>query len=143
MYKRKLRMKWWYRQLRLVYAQGSQQLAIPHLSLPSISYLRWESLRNAGFQAVVLDKDNTITKPYGKKVESQLLLPLDHCRKVFEGNIALYSNSAGLMAYDHVGEGAKQAWPLCLSVCMHIRVNLVILVWQPFLCHGQVPRQNI
>lgn len=49
--------------------QGSdRQLAIPHLSVPSIASINWRALRAVGFKGVVFDKDNTLSQPYAMEV---------------------------------------------------------------------------
>jgi hypothetical protein len=43
----------------------------------------------------VFDKDNTLTAPYALAVWPALTTSLQECQAVFEGRIALLSNSAG------------------------------------------------
>ncbi len=52
------------------HAQGDKRLAIPHLSVSDISVVNWERLKQAGFKAVVFDKDNTLTKPFEMQVRA-------------------------------------------------------------------------
>lgn len=67
----------------------------------------WKTLREAGFVGCIFDKDNTLTEPYKLDLEPSAAKALDECREVFSGNIALYSNSAGLLQFDPEGEEAS------------------------------------
>ena len=96
--------------------QGSNRLAIPHVSVPSIAWLDWDALRRAGFQGCVLDKDNTLTHPYKSEVAPQLLPSLQRCQQAFEGRLVLFSNSVGLRQYDPEGD--------CLSLSAAAPRNL-------------------
>eukprot|EP00250_Pteridium_aquilinum_P019133 c2430_g1_i1 orf=67-963(+) len=83
------------------------QAALPHVAVPDITSIDWQALRLSGFQGVVLDKDNTITAPYGQTVWSSLASSLDDCKEAFKGQVALLSNSAGLYQYDPDGTEAE------------------------------------
>jgi len=84
-----------------------QHLAVPHISVPDIRWIDWKALHDRGFQGVVFDKDNTLTAPYALAVWPALATPLQECQSVFEGRIALLSNSAGLYQFDPDGVEAK------------------------------------
>lgn len=84
-----------------------RHLAIPHVSVPDISWIDWKALRAKGFEAVLFDKDNTLTAPYGQNVWPSLLESLEECRTAFDGRLALLSNSAGLYQFDPDGAEAK------------------------------------
>lgn len=84
-------------------AQGKQQWALPHVSVPSIAWLDWEALRRAGFEGCVFDKDNTLTEPYADEVAPQLLPSMRRCQQAFNGRLVLFSNSAGLAQFDPQG----------------------------------------
>ena len=58
-------------------------------------------------QGCAFDKDNTLTLPYLKQVHPKIQASLDECKHVFNGNVVLFSNSAGLHQFDP--EGALQA----------------------------------
>ncbi|KAH7289633.1 hypothetical protein KP509_30G012200 [Ceratopteris richardii] len=95
-------------------------LALPHFSVSDITAIDWYALRAIGFQGVVLDKDNTITAPYANSIWPSLATSLDECKNVFEGKIALLSNSAGLYQYDPDGaEAALLEKALDISVIRH------------------------
>ena len=86
---------------------GKQSLAIPHVTIPDIRWVDWRALKDAGFQGCVFDKDNTLTVPYGPAPHEDVEAALKECMEVFEGRVALYSNSAGLQQYDPEGEEAR------------------------------------
>jgi phosphatidylglycerophosphatase GEP4 len=48
-------------------------------------------------------QDNTLTLPYVLEVHPPLHASLDECRAVFDGRLAILSNSAGLFQYDPDG----------------------------------------
>lgn len=76
--------------------QGNQSLALPHISVPDISWIDWAALRAAGFKACVFDKDNTLCEPFALAVPPQLLPSFQRCQAAFgNGRLVLYSNSAG------------------------------------------------
>lgn len=84
-----------------------KHLAIPHLSVPDISYIDWVELKRRGFQGVVFDKDNTLTIPYSSNLFGPLRESLQNCKSLFGDNVAVLSNSAGLYQYDPDGRIAK------------------------------------
>ncbi|XP_047327634.1 phosphatidylglycerophosphate phosphatase 1, chloroplastic/mitochondrial isoform X1 [Impatiens glandulifera] len=84
-----------------------RHLALPHVSVADIRYINWEQLRKAGFRGVVFDKDNTLTIPYSLTLWDPLRPSLDHCRSVFGNSVAVFSNSAGLIEYDHDDRRAR------------------------------------
>lgn len=59
------------------------------------SQVNWSRLSSAGFRAVLLDKDNTITMPYEKELHSSVESALKDALAVFgRHNVAIISNSA-------------------------------------------------
>ncbi|KAH9287463.1 hypothetical protein KI387_031580, partial [Taxus chinensis] len=84
-----------------------QQLALPHLSVRDIRWINWKELKKQGFQGIVFDKDNTLTAPYAPSLWPSLVHSLQDCKSVFDGRIALLSNSAGLYQYDPDGSEAN------------------------------------
>eukprot|EP00877_Chromochloris_zofingiensis_P007482 jgi/Chrzof1/2988/Cz12g07050.t1 len=85
---------------------NDQRLAIPHISVPDIRWIKWEALKAAGFKGCVFDKDNTLCEPFALEVHPKLQQSLADCRDVFDGRMVLFSNSAGLLQYDPQGEEA-------------------------------------
>ena len=47
---------------RVLFARPS--LAMPHVEVASVRDLDFRSLRSAGYEGIVFDKDNTLTEPY-------------------------------------------------------------------------------
>ncbi|KAJ7960686.1 haloacid dehalogenase (HAD) superfamily protein [Quillaja saponaria] len=84
-----------------------RNLALPYIAVPDIRYIDWAELQQRGFKGVVFDKDNTITAPYSLKLWGPLGSSLERCKSVFGPDIAVFSNSAGLLEYDHDGSKAK------------------------------------
>ena len=72
-------------------------LASPHIHVPTISDVNYESMRdNCGIKAIVFDKDNTITAPYENTVHERAAFGLSKALDVFgHDNVAILSNSAG------------------------------------------------
>jgi phosphatidylglycerophosphatase GEP4 len=97
-------------------------LLVPHVSVDNISQLDYAALkRYAGIQAIIFDKDNTLTAPYAQGVTAHPLaqLGLQHAIDVFgKDRVAILSNSAGTMADD--GPDFTQA--LAIEVAMGISV---------------------
>lgn len=52
-------------------------------------------MKNLGFEAVVLDKDNTVTVPYEMTLHSDVVESVGECKACFPGRVAVMSNSAG------------------------------------------------
>lgn len=75
-------------------------------STVDIRWIDFVALREAGYRGVCFDKDNTLTHPYSKTIYPPLQVSLEECKRVFEGNIAIISNSAG-SADDVGGEEAN------------------------------------
>ena len=90
--------------LFLKLAVSDASLAVPHVDCESIQDIDWFKLKQAGFTAVIFDKDNTLTIPYATDVYPPLLESVKECTQAF-GNerVCVYSNSAGLEQYDPNG----------------------------------------
>lgn len=89
-------------------------LALPHLSVRDIRSIDWRDLKSRGFKGVVFDKDNTLTAPYSNSLWPSLSNSLDDCKLVFQGNVAILSNSAG--AFDFSAE-----------FCCYVDIHLIII----------------
>ncbi|OWM78764.1 hypothetical protein CDL15_Pgr002935 [Punica granatum] len=97
-----------------------RHLALPHVSVSDVRYIDWAELRRRGFKGVVFDKDNTITAPYCLTLWGPIGPSIDQCKSVFGPNIAVFSNSAGLLEYDHDGSKAKALeWAVGIKVIRH------------------------
>ena len=79
--------------MRVLLRQPS--LALPHVEVADIRQLDFGCLRAAGCEAVIFDKDNTITEPYADDIAPALAQTLRECREAFDGKVAVLSNSAG------------------------------------------------
>jgi hypothetical protein len=86
--------------------QSDQRLAVPHISVADIRWVKWDALRAAGFKACVFDKDNTLCEPFALEINPALKASVEACRAAFGGRLAIYSNSAGLGQYDPQGGAA-------------------------------------
>ncbi|KAJ1698401.1 hypothetical protein LUZ63_006913 [Rhynchospora breviuscula] len=82
-------------------------LFLPHLSVRDMRSIDWAALRQVGFRGVVLDKDNTLTAPYLRSLWPPLADSLRECVQAFPGQVAVFSNSAGLREYDPDGSEAR------------------------------------
>ncbi|XP_012459992.1 phosphatidylglycerophosphate phosphatase 1, chloroplastic/mitochondrial isoform X1 [Gossypium raimondii] len=85
-----------------------RHLALPHVAVRDIRCINWSELRRRGFKGVVFDKDNTITVPYSLTLWPPLRPSIEQCKDVFGPDIAVFSNSAGLLEYDYDGSKAKK-----------------------------------
>ncbi|KAL3945106.1 MAG: hypothetical protein SGBAC_000835 [Bacillariaceae sp.] len=74
-------------------------LLVPHVSLDNVSQLNYSALKeNCGIRAVVFDKDNTLTAPYGMVIHPDASRGLEDAKAVFgSSNVAIMSNSAGTL----------------------------------------------
>jgi phosphatidylglycerophosphatase GEP4 len=72
-------------------------LLIPHISVPTISDINFQALQKyAGIQAVIFDKDHTLTAPYDNTIHPEAKFGLQSCIDTFgKNNVAILSNSAG------------------------------------------------
>ncbi|KAK8716433.1 hypothetical protein V6N13_043742 [Hibiscus sabdariffa] len=85
-----------------------RHLSLPHVAVRDIRCIDWSELHRRGFKGVVFDKDNTITVPYSLTLWPPLRPSIDKCKDVFGPDIAVFSNSAGLLEYDYDGSKAKK-----------------------------------
>ena len=81
----------------LAYVLRHPTLLVPHVSVANISELNYTALKDqAVIQAVVFDKDNTLTAPYGTQLHPLADHGLAAAKAVFGvKNVAIMSNSAG------------------------------------------------
>jgi phosphatidylglycerophosphatase GEP4 len=68
---------------------------MPHVAVQRIHQLNWAAFARLGFKGCVLDKDNTLTKPYSMVLEPLVQESLTSCLAAFKGNVVVFSNSAG------------------------------------------------
>ncbi|KAG0051747.1 hypothetical protein BGZ83_003365 [Gryganskiella cystojenkinii] len=74
---------------------ASPRLMIPNLIVRDIRDINFEQLRKAGIVAIAFDKDNCLTRPYGKELHPPFNGAWNRCREVYKDQIAIVSNSAG------------------------------------------------
>jgi phosphatidylglycerophosphatase GEP4 len=74
-------------------------LLVPHVSVTNVSQLNYSALKeHCGIRAVVFDKDNTLTAPYGMVIHPDASQGLEDAKSVFgSSNVAIMSNSAGTL----------------------------------------------
>ena len=74
-------------------------LMVPHVSLKNVSQLNYSALKeHCGIRAVIFDKDNTLTAPYGMTIHPDASQGLEDAKSVFGiRNVAIMSNSAGTL----------------------------------------------
>ena len=78
-------------------------LMIPDYQVATIADIDWTVLRGAAqqHQAVVFDKDNTLTAPYAMEIHATVRQSVQQARHVFgPQNVAVLSNSAGTATDD-------------------------------------------
>jgi HAD superfamily phosphatase (TIGR01668 family) len=113
-------------------------LALPHVSVPDISWVDWAAVKAAGFKVCIFDKDNTLCEPFALAVPPPLLPSFTACRSAFGGNIVLYSNSAGLQQYDP--EGAEAA---ALEKAFDVQVRSRGSSCEPRLASGEETGRSV
>ncbi|GAC96259.1 hypothetical protein PHSY_003839 [Pseudozyma hubeiensis SY62] len=95
-------------------------LVVPHVQVPDIRHLDWESLHANGVRYLVFDKDNCLTAPHSDVLEPSITDAWQQCQRVFgRENILIVSNSSG-SSDDPSGLGAES-----LSRSLNV----------PVLCH--------
>jgi phosphatidylglycerophosphatase GEP4 len=77
-------------------------LVVPHVAVDHISQVNFDALqRHAGVQAIIFDKDNTLTAPYQHVTHPLAQRGLQHALDVFgHDRVAILSNSAGTASED-------------------------------------------
>lgn len=94
----------------------NKQLAVPHFSVADISKINPKRLRQAGFQGLVFDKDNTLTAPYVNEIHPNICSAFSQYQEEFGDRILILSNSAGT-GDDHNYEDALE-----IEKCLGIKV---------------------
>mmetsp|Transcript_12637 Transcript_12637/g.26785 ORF Transcript_12637/g.26785 Transcript_12637/m.26785 type:complete len:236 (-) Transcript_12637:796-1503(-) len=81
----------------LAYVLRHPTILVPHVSVANVSELDYKAMKEcAGVRAVVFDKDNTLTAPYGMVVHCDAAKGLESAKEIFGSeNVAIMSNSAG------------------------------------------------
>ncbi|GJJ73839.1 phosphatidylglycerophosphatase GEP4 [Entomortierella parvispora] len=74
---------------------ASPRLMVPNLIVRDIRDINFEQLHKAGIIAIAFDKDNCLTRPYGKELYPPFEDAWKRCKDVYKDQIAIVSNSAG------------------------------------------------
>jgi phosphatidylglycerophosphatase GEP4 len=99
--------------LRVLFREPS--LLLPHVAVDDIRSLSFAALRRRGFDAVLFDKDNTLTAPYARSFFPGLEPSVQRCLRAFgEERVAIISNSAG--SSDDVGYAEADAVEAALGL---------------------------
>ena len=96
-------------------------LLVPHVSVVNVSAVNYTALQlHAGIEAVVFDKDHTLTAPYVNAVHNGAQSGLDRCVAVFgRERVAILSNSAGTLDDVDFADAQELEAALGLKVIRH------------------------
>jgi phosphatidylglycerophosphatase GEP4 len=97
-------------------------LLIPHWSVRTISDIDFARLHaSMGVQAVIFDKDHTLTMPYvNDEIHPMAQQGLDNCLRVFgHENVAILSNSAGTQEDVNFDQAIAMEASLGIAVIRH------------------------
>lgn len=96
-------------------------IAAPHVHVPTISQVDYQSMRDhCGIKAVVFDKDNTLTAPYATEIHEKAAAGLKNALDVFgHDNVAILSNSAGTKDDKDYEDAIKIEQELGINVIRH------------------------
>uniref|UniRef100_A0A7R9X168 Phosphatidylglycerophosphatase n=2 Tax=Craspedostauros australis TaxID=1486917 RepID=A0A7R9X168_9STRA len=96
-------------------------LLVPHVAVSNISELNYTALKErCGIKAVIFDKDNTLTAPYGMSLHEDARSGLSHAQSVFgSSNVAIMSNSAGTLDDPEYKDAAEIEDKLGIAVIRH------------------------
>jgi phosphatidylglycerophosphatase GEP4 len=96
-------------------------LFVPHVALSNVSQLNYTALKeHCGIRAVIFDKDNTLTAPYGMEIHPHASRGLEMAKSVFgSANVAIMSNSAGTLDDPEYEDAIKIEAALGIAVIRH------------------------
>lgn len=96
-------------------------LFVPHVALSNVSQLNYTALKeHCGIRAVIFDKDNTLTAPYGMDIHPDASQGLELAKSVFgSANVAIMSNSAGTLDDPEYEDAIKIEEALGIAVIRH------------------------
>ena len=72
-----------------------KSLIIPQLRVKSINDLSPQKMVDSGIKAVLVDKDNTVTKPYQLEIYQPFIERVNQFKDIFKDRFKILSNSAG------------------------------------------------
>jgi phosphatidylglycerophosphatase GEP4 len=96
-------------------------LFVPHVALDNVSQLNYSALKeHCGIRAVIFDKDNTLTAPYGMEIHPDASQGFELAKSVFGSeNVAIMSNSAGTLDDPEYEDAIKIEEALGIAVIRH------------------------
>ena len=96
-------------------------LLVPHVALQNVSQLNYTALKDqCGIKAIVFDKDNTLTAPYGLLIHPDASQGLENAKSVFGVNrVAIMSNSAGTLDDPEYEDAIRIEEALGIKVIRH------------------------
>ncbi len=105
----------------LAYVLRHPTVLVPHVSVANVSELNYKAMKErAGVKAVVFDKDNTLTAPYGMDIHKDAAKGLESAKEIFGSqNVAIMSNSAGTKDDPNYEDATKIEEALGIAVIRH------------------------
>jgi phosphatidylglycerophosphatase GEP4 len=96
-------------------------LLVPHVALNNVSQLSYRTMKEScGIRAVIFDKDNTLTAPYGMIIHPDASQGLESAKLVFgPENVAIMSNSAGTLDDPEYEDALRIEEALGIAVIRH------------------------
>jgi phosphatidylglycerophosphatase GEP4 len=84
-------------------------LIVPHVSVATCSDINYDALAQyAGIQAIIFDKDHTLTLPYSQQLHPLCQFGVEAAHRVFgKHRVAILSNSAGTASDDPNNDDAR------------------------------------
>mmetsp|Transcript_5775 Transcript_5775/g.13849 ORF Transcript_5775/g.13849 Transcript_5775/m.13849 type:complete len:243 (-) Transcript_5775:464-1192(-) len=105
----------------LAYVLRHPTILVPHVSVANVSELNYRAMKErAGVKAVVFDKDNTLTAPYGNVIHKDAAKGLESAKEIFgASNVAIMSNSAGTLDDPEYKDAIEIEEALGIAVIRH------------------------
>lgn len=96
-------------------------LLVPHVAVKNVSKLDYTALKQqCGIRAIVFDKDNTLTAPYGMSIHPDAAAGFESAMSTFGSDgIAILSNSAGTLDDPEYKDAISIEEALDISVIRH------------------------
>eukprot|EP00547_Thalassionema_nitzschioides_P005947 CAMPEP_0194203916 /NCGR_PEP_ID=MMETSP0156-20130528/3566_1 /TAXON_ID=33649 /ORGANISM="Thalassionema nitzschioides, Strain L26-B" /LENGTH=193 /DNA_ID=CAMNT_0038929777 /DNA_START=95 /DNA_END=673 /DNA_ORIENTATION=- len=94
-------------------------LLVPHVNVSNVSEVNYSSLKNY-VDAIVFDKDNTLTAPYENQIHHDASAGLQSAIEIFgEDRVAILSNSAGTLDDPEYADAIEIERTLGIKVIRH------------------------
>jgi phosphatidylglycerophosphatase GEP4 len=95
-------------------------LLVPHVSIPTISDVNFDALKECGITGVIFDKDNTLTAPYASCIHPAAQKGLENAVSAFGiDGVAILSNSAGTLDDPGFEDASRIESSLGINVIRH------------------------